>query len=288
MSLQITPLQMQKFSHGSGFNAAGIRAPDAVLDPFLMIDHYRMSQATFGPHPHAGVSAVTYMFDDAETGFINHDSLGAASQIAPGDAHWSIAGSGIVHDEVPEQPGQTAHGLQLFVNLSIATELQPARALHFSNAEMPRFRQVSPNRRHGGHASGALIKLAFGRYRYLDVSHQLGDLPTDVTLLDVQLESTAEQLHYYLESATGIVIPIQGEVLLAGELIASPIAIRGSDLLSLGTPDRAQFVLLLGERLAEPVFRHGPFALSSAERLRDAISRYQNNEFGSIQPGLPL
>ena len=65
--------------HGDGFQAQGIRGDAAVLDPYLMVDHFRMSQPTFGPHPHAGFSAVTYLFDDAETGFHNRDSRGDSS-----------------------------------------------------------------------------------------------------------------------------------------------------------------------------------------------------------------
>jgi hypothetical protein len=62
---------VQAMRHGNGFQAHAIRGADAALDPFLMADHFRMSAPTFPPHPHAGFSAVTYLFDDAETGFFN-------------------------------------------------------------------------------------------------------------------------------------------------------------------------------------------------------------------------
>jgi redox-sensitive bicupin YhaK (pirin superfamily) len=274
MALQITPLQIQRFTHGTGFEAFGIRGADALLDPFLMIDHYRMSQPTFGPHPHAGFSAVTYMFDDAETGFINRDSLGPAQRIAPGAAHWSIAGAGIVHDEVPEHTGKTAHGLQLFVNLPAADELQPARALQIEPAQMARFRQ----------ASGALVKLGFGRYT-TDAEHiSVGELPSDVALFEVELQSANDRFEYALGAdSTGIVIPLAGESRLNAHVFDAPAALHGDARLNITCTSPARFVLLTGRRIHESIFRHGPFALSSAERLRDAIARFQSGAFGSIQ-----
>lgn len=77
--------------------------------PVMMFDHYRMSGPTFAPHPHAGLSAVSYIFED---------SLGHSVDIKPGEIVWAQAGRGIVHDEYPAKSGAPVHGLQLFVNLS--------------------------------------------------------------------------------------------------------------------------------------------------------------------------
>jgi redox-sensitive bicupin YhaK (pirin superfamily) len=62
-----------------GFSVAGLR-PDAslTLDPFLSIDAFHMSQATFPPHPHAGFSAVTYMLPESPGAFTNRGSRGIA------------------------------------------------------------------------------------------------------------------------------------------------------------------------------------------------------------------
>jgi redox-sensitive bicupin YhaK (pirin superfamily) len=259
-----------------GFHALGIRASDPVLDPFLMVDHYHMTQPVFGPHPHAGFCAVTYMFDDAETGFQNRDSTGDTSVIRPGDAHWAIAGRGIVHDEVPVENGKVAHGLQLFVNLSAATELQPARALHLAREQMPRIAQ----------AHGAVVKLAFGRYDDACVRHVGGVLPTDVTLLDVALP-VGTQFHYPAQpEQTVLVIPINGALYLSGTLISQPLALSaGAEIaISGAVAHSAQFVILMGTPLKELVVRHGPFALSTRERLNQAISDYQSGRMGAITP----
>jgi redox-sensitive bicupin YhaK (pirin superfamily) len=54
-TLQFTdPISVQKLHRGTGFEALGIRASGALIDPFLMVDHFWMSEPTFAPHPHAG------------------------------------------------------------------------------------------------------------------------------------------------------------------------------------------------------------------------------------------
>jgi redox-sensitive bicupin YhaK (pirin superfamily) len=102
-------LSMQPMNKGAGFRALGLRGDSTLMDPYLMVDHHWMSQPTFGPHPPAGFSAVTYMFDDAETGFHNRDSMGDSSHIRAGDLHWTTAGAGVVRDEAPVEPGRTGH-----------------------------------------------------------------------------------------------------------------------------------------------------------------------------------
>jgi redox-sensitive bicupin YhaK (pirin superfamily) len=89
----------------------------------MMFDHYRMSGPTFAPHPHAGLSAVTYVFEDSAGAIHNRDSLGHDLDVQPGEILWTQAGSGVVHDEYPAKHDASVHGLQLFVNLTARTNL---------------------------------------------------------------------------------------------------------------------------------------------------------------------
>ena len=70
------------------------------LDPFLMLDHFRVQKpAGFPDHPHRGFETVTYMLE----GCVNHEDFkGNKGQIRPGDTQWMTAGRGIVHAEMPE------------------------------------------------------------------------------------------------------------------------------------------------------------------------------------------
>ncbi|XP_005953495.2 pirin, partial [Haplochromis burtoni] len=85
------------------------------LDPFLMLDEFRVSKpAGFPDHPHRGFETVTYLLE----GSIAHeDFCGHSGRLKSGDLQWMTAGRGVVHAEMPmsEEP---VVGLQLWVNLS--------------------------------------------------------------------------------------------------------------------------------------------------------------------------
>jgi hypothetical protein len=262
--------------HGSGFEALGLRGSDLQMTPFLMADHYRMREPTFGPHPHAGFSAVTYMFDDAETGFHNRDSRGFANTINPGDVHWTVAGSGVVHDEVPVHVGKVAHGLQLFVNLPAEKSLMPPTAIHLTRDALP---VIEPSK-------GVRVKLGFGEYHEgtLDASTP-ADWPTNAHLFDV--EQAAGSLFRYPLSAelNAMLYVVSGAILLDGQpLAAGQAAAMGQQeaLLEVGCQEASHWVLLMGEPLKQPVVRHGPFAMPTREQLIDAIERYQAGKMGAL------
>jgi len=90
-----TIVHLQRANQGSHFRAFSLRDVDpALVDPFLGVDHAWISAPTFPPHPHAGFSAVSYLFLDSETGISNRDSLGNQNLIQPGGLHWTAAGRG--------------------------------------------------------------------------------------------------------------------------------------------------------------------------------------------------
>ena len=120
-----TIARMQRANRGTQFRAVRLHGTDpSQLDPFMGIDHAWMSAPTFPPHPHAGFSAVTYLFLDSETGIANRDSNGNRTLIEPGGLHWTAAGSGVVHEENPAVLGSTTHLLQIFVNLPRTARMQ--------------------------------------------------------------------------------------------------------------------------------------------------------------------
>jgi redox-sensitive bicupin YhaK (pirin superfamily) len=127
------------FTYGKGFTAYSVNQQSlgTEIAPFLQLDHYFMTQPTFAEHPHQGFSAVTYMFEDSAGSFFNEDSQGDRSTIAPGDIHWTQAGSGIRHNETPIEPGKMCHGIQMFVDLPLVDKSLPAKAFHLTAAQIP-------------------------------------------------------------------------------------------------------------------------------------------------------
>ncbi|MBI1200136.1 MAG: hypothetical protein GC203_19935 [Phenylobacterium sp.] len=110
-----------------------------MVGPFVFFDHMGPVEfaAGFGrevdvrPHPHIGLSTVTYLFN----GEITHrDSVGAIQAIHPGEVNWMTAGSGITHSErfdTLRQTGGKLHGIQAWVALPTEDEeTDPAFANH--------------------------------------------------------------------------------------------------------------------------------------------------------------
>ena len=169
---------LSKMSKGEGFIATSLRDQVGDLDPVLNIDHFHMSMPTFPPHPHAGFSAVTYMFEDSAGSFINRDSLGDQSRIGPGCLHWTRAASGIIHEEVPEEPGVDCHGLQIFINLAARDKNSPPRIFHIEPEDIP----VSMP------AAGVRIRVVTGEL--FGVEAPLDGSITGVDIYDVSLSGT--------------------------------------------------------------------------------------------------
>lgn len=271
--LASTALEHQQ--HGPGFSAASLRGLGISLDPFLNADVFRMSQPFFPPHPHAGFSAVTWMFPDGDGGFVNRDSLGDRSEIGPGSIHWTLAGKGVVHEEVPAQRGVEAHGIQLFVNLPASKKLTAPLSMHLDAKDV----QVDAP------GDGVEARVLVGRSG--QVVSRIEPLPA-VTLLDVRLAPNAE---YRFDAAPGETVLALGWD-GAGEAGASARFGRSHAVVferSQGAarfkagPGGMRFHLLAGQPLGEPVVFRGPFAMSDERQAREAFARYQAGEMGSLQ-----
>ena len=48
------------------------------------------------PHPHIGLSTLTYLFEGS---IFHRDSIGSAIEIQPGAVNWMTAGKGVTHSE---------------------------------------------------------------------------------------------------------------------------------------------------------------------------------------------
>lgn len=90
--------------------------------PIAVLDDFRVRGEPFPPLPHAGFSAVAYVFEDSQSGLRSRDSLGDDVVIGPAGIVWTQAGSGVIHHEIPASDGDL-HVLQLFVNLSAKNKL---------------------------------------------------------------------------------------------------------------------------------------------------------------------
>ena len=110
------------------------------FDPFLLLDDFRNDRpedyrAGFPWHPHRGIETITYVL----AGSVDHgDSLGNRGKLGAGDVQWMTAGSGILHQEMPQgDPQGRMHGFQLWANLPSSLKMTAPRYQDIKAAEIP-------------------------------------------------------------------------------------------------------------------------------------------------------
>ncbi|SNC76605.1 hypothetical protein SAMN06265337_3470 [Hymenobacter gelipurpurascens] len=119
-----------------------------MLGPFIFMDHAGpvhvapelMPALDVLPHPHIGLSTVSYLFGGQVT---HRDSLGVEQIIRPGEVNWMTAGSGIAHSERFEDPAALAGGalemLQTWVALPEAAEESAPAFTNYQPQQLPIF-----------------------------------------------------------------------------------------------------------------------------------------------------
>ena len=118
-----------------------------MIGPFIFFDH--MGPVDFAPgiprsvdvrpHPHIGLSTVTYLFDGE---VMHRDSVGSEQAIRPGEVNWMTAGRGITHSERFEKAraaGDRMHGIQAWVALPEADEETDPAFFHHGQDDLPTF-----------------------------------------------------------------------------------------------------------------------------------------------------
>src|SRR5918993_4889845 len=119
-----------------------------MVGPFIFMDHAgpvleapsMPSSLDVLPHPHIGLSTVSYLFGGQVT---HRDSLGVEQVIRPGEVNWMTAGRGIAHSERFEEPGALAGGamemLQTWVALPEKDEEAPPAFTNYKPEQLPIF-----------------------------------------------------------------------------------------------------------------------------------------------------
>ena len=123
-----------------------------AVGPFVFIDHMgpacleEYQNVDVPPHPHIGISTLTYLFDGA---IFHNDSLGNAVEIKPGEVNWMTAGKGVVHSErTPEylrKQDKFLHGFQIWIGLPKEMEKSEPSFFHYDKSEIPTWEEDGIN-----------------------------------------------------------------------------------------------------------------------------------------------
>ena len=140
-------------------------AQQRMVGPFIFFDHMGPVRlppdlprnADVRPHPHIGLSTITYLFEGALT---HRDSTGVEQVIRPGEVNWMTAGRGITHSERFDdlrRDGGPFHGIQTWVALPDQTEETGPGFVHHGADELPSYAQDGMSARLiAGSAFGAM------------------------------------------------------------------------------------------------------------------------------------
>ncbi|MGA2448264.1 MAG: pirin family protein [Polyangiaceae bacterium] len=115
MSIQFSSILHAEGRGGGGpfsVQSIDLRRLGGRASPVVVLDDFRVSRSPFGPHPHAGVSAITYVFRDSPGGLRNRDSLGGHVVVGPGGICWLQAGRGALHEELPAETARNSMGFR--------------------------------------------------------------------------------------------------------------------------------------------------------------------------------
>ncbi len=276
-----TVLALEGRAHdlGGGFVVRRLlpQAQARTVGPFVFLDH--MGPHTFAPgqgidvrpHPHIGLSTLTWLFDGA---LMHRDSLGSVQAIRPGDVNWMTSGRGIVHSErtpdAERADGHTIEGLQAWLALpDDALEIAPSFQ-HLPADAVPRFEapgvsvQVVAGEAFGLRSPITVYVPMLFASAHLDAGAEL--------LLDAGHE---ERAVFPLDEG----LSIDGETVEARRLCVLP---TGVDV-TLRAAARLRAVMLGGSPVG-PRHLWWNFVAASRERIEQAKADWSAQRFGQV-PG---
>ncbi|MCU0294326.1 MAG: pirin family protein [Thermoanaerobaculaceae bacterium] len=248
---------------------------DPAFDPFLLLDDFGSDNpadylAGFPWHPHRGMETVTYVL----AGEVEHaDSLGNRGVIRGGDVQWMSAGSGIVHQEMPQRYEGRSRAFQLWVNLPAAHKMTAPRYREVTASTVP---DVVP-------AEGVRVKIIAGLVG--GVRGPVQDVVADPTFLDVRLDPGVTFGHALAGGHTVLAYVIGGagrldadsaRVLTDGQLVV----LSGGEVVHAVAGDTGmRFLLFAGKPLREPVAWQGPIVMNTQDELETAFREYRAGTF---------
>lgn len=272
------PIEPKKLVIGDGFVVDSYKQEyfNGAMDPLIMVDHYTMTQPTFGPHCHAGLSAVSLLFEDSKGLFHNQDSLGNDFDLEPGDLYWLNASGGAMHDEKP-RAGSNIHGLQMFINMPEAQRNNPSNSLLVKATDMPIIK-----------GAGYRARLALGN---ADKFYGVKSPSTPLTILDLSLTKDGTYSHSLNGAYNLFLLVVSGsatastdgyqQTLTAGQSIVLK-SVPNATSLNLQGVSKAHLVLVEGEPIREKFIQQGPYAMKDKAAIKRAVSACKNGTYGKI------
>ncbi|SDD28828.1 hypothetical protein SAMN05216345_107295 [Cupriavidus sp. YR651] len=251
------------------------------LDPFLMLDAFGTDNKDdyiggFPDHPHRGFETITYML----AGRMRHrDSAGHEGLLENGGAQWMVAGSGVVHSELPEQEDGRMEGFQLWLNLPAADKMTAPWYRDMPASDIPTV--ALPE--------GGTVRVLAG------ASHGVaGAVTRPVTApvyLDVHLPAGQRFSQTLPAGHNAFVYVYRGEVKVGDGSDAAVVEAQRMGVLDnagqadgvvITASEDARFLLIAGQPLNEPIAQYGPFVMNTQEQIYQTLADFRDGRFATI------
>ncbi len=264
----------------------------AETDPFLLFDDFRNDhpaqyRAGFPWHPHRGIETITYVL----AGTVEHsDSLGNQGAIGAGDVQWMTAGSGIIHQEIPQgDPAGRMHGFQLWANLPADQKMSAPRYQEVASGHIPEVIEDD----------GTRVRVVCGDF--WGVKGPVEGVAAEPIYLDVTIPAgkrrrlpveTTRHAFAYVFDGTGKfadasdpqpvmteLVPGEEPLSLLAENRSLVLFGRGDEVVVEAGEQGVRFLLVSGKPLGQPVAWRGPIVMNTQEELRQAFAELQQGTF---------
>jgi hypothetical protein len=263
------------------------------FDPFLLFDDFRNENpddylAGFPWHPHRGIETITYVL----AGQVEHgDSLGNRGSLGAGDVQWMTAGSGIMHQEMPQGDAQgRMHGFQLWANLPASLKMTAPRYQDVAAQDIPEIIDDD----------GTRVRVIVGDFwgkqgpvegvaadpQYVDVSVPPGRRKR------LKVDTTRHAFAYVFAGSGSFRDASAPRGVLTEETDGSDVMRRdetgnrslvlfdsGDEVVVQAGDEGIRFLLVSGKPLEEPVAWYGPIVMNTQEQLRQAMSELRAGTF---------
>ena len=273
--------------------------PDASLagrdmgQDFAGKDGWRMYHGQevpgFPSHPHRGFETVTIV----RKGLIDHsDSLGATARFGGGDVQWLTAGRGIVHSEMfpllNQASGNPLELFQIWLNLPGKNKMVEPHFTMFWSEKIPR--RVDTD------AAGLTTEVSCVAGK---ISPDAAEAPlppppdswaskaeAHVAIWTLKMQPGAT---WTVPKALGTGVRRQlyffkgRNITVDGTPVAEPVALELNAMVDVNLvngPEVAEFLMLQGKPIAEPVAQYGPFVMNTQAEIHQAFADYRRTKFG--------
>jgi redox-sensitive bicupin YhaK (pirin superfamily) len=265
-------LERQIMFEGAGVKLKRVLGNDknSTLDPFLLLDHFGSDNPKdyikgFPWHPHRGMETVTYMW----TGEVEHgDSMGNKGVIKSGDVQWMTAGSGIIHQEMPQKYDGLMQGFQLWVNLPAMKKMIDPKYRGIERKQIPTI-----------HKDSLKIKIIAGKVD--GTEGPVRDLAIAIEYFDIELAAGKAFEPATSRNHTVFAYVVNGSIEVHERKISQRqcAVFSEGDMIKIGSANGSRFLFVSGEPLKEPVAWRGPIVMSTQEELDKAFEELESGTF---------